>query len=335
MAKTKKYGPFTGMQWIIVAIIGIALISISGGGNILGFEIPEFNITGTQQPVEVPPAQQVPSELIGTCEQSTAINVTYSIFDSIKNGTSLNTDYNIVYYENGVYKGTTSAGSTITAASGSTLTMYLTDSDATHDVYGFVDSVQVGCVPLTLQSTRGMQDGTLSLIVYQSDDVTANTAGAPETLGAGATAQGRLRIKENTDDAYWSTTEGGQKFLIVADINKNAFSNFEVQSVSNGSAVQSTVPVAHTSTDSTNNQLAVAYEVTSDALRDYGIVDVWFRAEALGSINPGTDSNIFFTIFDKEMYQNTVNGSWVIDYANAVTNADIGETNATDTYHIA
>jgi len=326
MAKTKILG-FTAGQILIVALLLVAGIWFAGG------TLP-FSITGQQ--AQVPIAQQVPTELIGTCEQSANVAVTYSVYDSIKNGTSLNSDYNVIVYEDGVYKTMVNAGTAFNVRNSTTLTLYLVDDDATHEVYGFIDSVKVGCSPLTLQSFRGMQDGSLSTIVYNSDDLTANTGAAPEALAVGADATGRLRIKEATVDGYWSTTEGGQKFLITADLNKVVFNDFEVTSVSEGSFAKVSTPAGHTSQDATNNQLSISYEITSDVLRNYGIANVYYRAKALGTTaEPYYDSNLLFRIADKELYQNTSDGKFYIDYYNVVSNADLGETNATDVHHFS
>ena len=322
-------GKIMGMP--IWAALVIAVLAVVVLAPTLGIKLPAFAVSGTGTPA-TPPA--IPANVQETCEGSTGIGVTYTAYDALNPGSAL-TDYNVTYFVNGVLGGVTATGTQFTVASDSVLTLYLQDSSG-HDVYSYIDTVHVGCKPLVLQAAKGMQDGSLTLTVYQSDDITANSEGAPETLGSGADALGRMRVKEATNDAFWSTTEGGQKFLVIADLNSQAFSTFEVTSATPSTAVAKVaVPSGHSSLDTTNCLLSVAYEVTSDNLRDYGVVDVAFRAPAMSGINPGTDSNINITVSDKELYLNTLTGQYMLDYRNAVTNADLGETDATDEYHIA
>jgi hypothetical protein len=179
-----------------------------------------------------------------------------------------------------------------------------------------------------------MQDASLEVTLFKADDISTNTAGSASTIGTGEPVTGRIRIKANTVDGYWSTTEGGQKFLLTMDLNKVSFTDVVLTSVSNGSAARVATPTGHTSGDTTNNQLSISHEITSDALRNYGFVDVYFRADTVSTINPGVDSNITLKIADKEMYQNSNTGIFMIDYYNAVSNADLGESNVTGTFYI-
>ena len=324
-----------GLKLGWVGIILIAAIALFVVAPMLGIStgLPMFSIAGTGQTV---PPQAVPSTPV-SCDSTTTPAVTFTVLDSIKNGTNLTSDYNQYVYVNGFLYSSGAAGTAIAANPNDALTVYFIDADATHDVYGFIETLTVPCQEVvTVNTTRGMQDGSLTTTVYQSDDVTQNTAGAPEAIGAGGTAEGRIRIKEATDDGYWSTNETGQKFLLTTDVNKAIFSDFEITSTSPAvSFVEVSTPSSHTSSDPTNYQLTVSYELEGSLLKDLGLIDIYFRAPALGSVNPTNDANLLFTIMDKELYLNTNTGVWVVDYYNAVTNADVGETNATDVYHIS
>jgi hypothetical protein len=315
------------MGGLAVLVIGL-LLSSMGILNLSAFSVANGQLT-TQ------PQAQDPST-VQTCEGSASLSLTYNIFDETPGNqtTSLNSDYNVVYYENGQYKGMVAAGTAITTVPNATLTLYAIDNDATHDVYGFSDVVTMGCASQTKAAVKGMQDSALTVAMYDisAGTDTENTATAVTALGAGEGIDAKWFVKASTSQARYGTTEGGAKALFVVDYNSLVYKQPIVTSVDGGTASIDVVPNGHVATAVTDNaNTSVAYVITTNNLANLQNIQVYWQAEALtGSTNP--DSNVGVTLYDSEMYQNDA-GQWVVDFRDADSAADLGEANQTDLFY--
>lgn len=318
---------------VLIGILVLAVIVLFASGmglvNLTGFSVANGQLT--QQPLpQAPP--------VNTCEGSANLSLVYNIFDETVGNetTSLNSDYNLVYYENGVYKGMAQAGSTLTFAPNATVTLYAIDDDSTHDVYSFSDVVQMECSSKVAAVNRGMQDSALTVAMYDVSTgiETANTATAVTTLGAGEGIDAQFYAKASTAQARYGTTQEGAKALFVVDYNSLVYKQPKINSVEGGSYAIDVVPNGHISTSVTANANAsVAYVITTNNLANLNSIKINWGAEALtASTNP--DSNVGVTVYDSEMYQSAA-GPWVVGFRNADTAADLGEANQTDIFYTA
>jgi hypothetical protein len=319
--------------WQIIAIVLVLALVAVGLGVV---KLP-FSVAGagqlTQQPTNVTTA-------VGTCETSASLALVYNIFDETAGNstTALNSDYNVIYYFGTSYAGNVAAGSSISVPTNTKVTLYAVDATGAHDVYGFSDSVDMICSGQTLSKTKGMQDSATTVVMYDTSTgiETANAAATPVTLGAGNAAVGQWYVKASTAQARFGTTEGGAKALLVIDYNSLIYKQPTVTSVEGGSASLDVIPNGHNTTAVTGDATSsVAYLISTNNLANLNAIKVNFQAQALtAATNPAaTDGNIGVTLYDSELYQNT-NGQWVVGFRNADTSADLGEANATDTFHV-
>jgi len=326
----------TNTKYLFGGIIALLLVALLAQSGVI--TLPAFSVSNGQL---ITQPQEQDLSVVQTCEGSASLTLTYNIFDETAGNqtTSLNSDYNVVYYENGVYKGMVAAGTAISTVPNATLTLYAIDGDATHDVYGFSDVVQMGCGSQTQASIRGMQDSALTVVMYDMSTgiAVANTAAATTTLGAGEGIDAQWYLKASTAQARYGTTEGGAKALIVLDYNSLVFKQPEIMSVEGGTAVRDVVPNGHIATSVTGSSAnaSVAYIVTTENLANLNSIKVNWRAEALtGTTNASTaDGNVGITVYDSEMYQNDA-GAWVVGFRNADDGTDLGETNQTDVFYV-
>ncbi len=319
---------------ITYVLIAILLIGALFVGGVL--KLPAQSIGGGQATTQPEQAQAVP-----TCEQSTALTLTYSVFDETagNTATSLNSDYNLVYYFGSAYAGNIAAGSSITGIpTGTTVTIYAVDAGGAHDVYGFNDVVQMGCKSEAKSVPRGMQDSAVTVVMYDvSTGIEAvNTDTAPVTLGAGQAVDAQWYVKASTSNARFGTTQEGAKALLVIDYNGLIYKQPVISSIEGGVASVDVVPNGHVSTAVTANATtSVAYLITTNNLANNKHIKINFKADTLtASVNPAaTDGNIGVTLYDSEQYQK-LDGTWVVGFRNADTGADLGEPNATDIFHV-
>lgn len=330
----KKQSPY-----LVPGLIVVALVL---GGAYMGYIDLPFAVSGTE--TTVTPGDGVAPESI-VCTSNTTPTVTYNVFDETpgNEAASLSSDYNCNYYRNGVFASEATCGGTFDASPGDQITVYAEDIDTTHDVYGFSDAFVVGCQEVVTKSVnKGMQDGAISLTIYDvsSGTDTANAIGSETAIGAGGTIDSKINLRETTRNARWGTSEGGVRHLVVFDYNSDGTKQPEIVSLSEGSYSAASVPIGHKSTD-VNSALdsSVAYEITSDVLKDIGAVEIFWQAEASGAtVNPpvlaGVGNTVAITVYDLEMYQKD-NGTWVTDYRDADDGSNLGETNGTDQFHFS
>jgi len=190
---------------IYALVVMVVALSVAYFG---GIKFP-FAVTGTEKEVISSNGGELP---VAPCDTTQPVSLTYSIFDETpgNESASLSSDYNVNIYVDGVFLQETTAGTAVDVPAGKTVTIYAEDVDSTHDVYGFSDSFQSGCNGILPKSvTKGMQDGSLTLTVYDisGGTDTANAAGSETAIGACGTIDSKLNIRETTRNARWGTNE--------------------------------------------------------------------------------------------------------------------------------
>lgn len=336
-----KKGKPNYAMWALIGIV--ALFGASYLGLIQLPTTTQAIIPGTGTDTSTTPITPVAPPVQGCLADTDGKSLNFLVLDEINPGTDLTNDYNAIVYR--VSGGTETVLSNAPAttqltkvACGDQLKIVFTDADSTHDVAGFIETYSVGNEETqVVQVAKGRQDTALSTVVYQSDYITANNGGSPQAYAAAADMKGRLDITASTSGGAWSTAQDGAKLLLVFDYNVITTSKVEVTNVSNGSYNNGAgVPSGHSSTSVVSSSRASdATEITSNVLKDGDELEIKFTASALPTYDPNTDSNIGITIYDKELVKNTDTGVWEIVYRNQVSNADVGETNVTDIFHVS
>lgn len=338
MAKQK----ISGAMWIVIILLIVAVLF---GAGILQYGAGgiSFSLAGAGQGSTLQPSQQTSPNLVKTCEQSTSLSFTPTVLDKTPGytGSDLSSDYNVVYFVNGQGGTTVNAATSITGVpTNSRVLLYLIDKDATHDVYGSSYAFDMGCTPKgVINIPQGMQDASLTTVVYDttSGTETANTATAMTTLGAGATARGQLFVRADTARAYYGTSEGGSAALLSIDYNSSVYKKPMIASIVGGSASDYTgTPVNHTVTSVVTTATQTAYYlISTDNLANGNSIAVnWYVDPLTATSNPsGADANIGFTLFDSELYLRS-NGDWEVGFTNADDGSALGETDATDIFYV-
>ena len=316
----------------LIALVGVGMIMF-GGGQLLA-------VTPTQQLDQPGP----PAGILGTCESSTALTLTYNVFDEnpLNQSVSRNADYNVSYYFDGEFAGVvTSAGQISTVVPVNTkVDLFLTDNTDVNgtNAYGFSDSVQMGCRSQSIAVTKGMRTGALTSTMFDisSGTQTVNTVGATTAFGAGATLDYEWFNKVSTVNTRFGTTEGGAKALFVMDYNPSVEKAPTVTEVSSGTFAISTVPNGHVSNQVVSTATtSVAYLITTDRLSQLRSLSIKGQLTALtASSNPtSADGNVGFTLYDSQMYQDD-STMWVVGFRDVNDGIDKGRANITDTFHV-
>lgn len=330
------------IKLLIYATLAVALLALVGVGLMF------FDGFGQGQLFAVTPTQLLdqpgpPVGILGTCESSTDLTLTYNVFDEnpLNQGTSRNADYNVSFYFDGTF-----AGSTATAGEISTIVpvntkvdLFLTDNTDANgtNAYGFSDSVQMGCRSQSVAVTKGARTGALTSAMFDvsSGTDTANTVGAATAFGAGATLDYKWFNKVSTVNTRFGTTEGGAKALLVMDYNPAVEKAPTVTEVSDGTFAISTVPNGHVSNQIVSSATtSTAYLITTDRLSQLRSLSIKGQLTALtASSNPtSADGNVGFTLYDSQLYQDD-STLWVVGFRDINDGIDKGRANITDTFH--
>ena len=316
-----------------VDIVPILLVAIVVGGG-------AFLLAGGQLPFQVTqPGDVQPLDIVCTADVTPEIIITAS--DEINAGTTY-TDLNAVTSLNGAFAGiqTLSTDNSIDASAGNSYVIYLINDTATHDYYPQVLSGNVDCAERTLVASKIKLGGAITTSIFNDDDTTTNTIGAPQAIGTGENVSFRIRIRQTTNDAFFGGGYSEKGIGFILDYNKNATDTVEVIGLStkSGNPVNPVLigtPGGHTSQDTTNALGTKTYDTGVSQLKDAGdFFEVAVNFTASNVQNPGTDSNMFIRIVDPVLYQNN-SGEWKVDYFDEDSLADLGETNGTDTIHVS
>jgi len=319
----------------IIIVLVVIMIAVVAGSSMGYLHLPQAIGGGanTTQPEQAS---------VATCEQSTSLNLSNNVFDSTpgNQSTSLNSDYNILYFFGSNYAGSVAAGTQITGIpSGTTVTLYAisgTKLGVGTTAYNFSKVVQMGCKSDTVMLSGAEQSAITSAMydISTGTDV-ANSSTAATAVGAGQTAKAKLYVQASTANKRYGTTELGAKVLAVFDYNNLDWKQPVVDSVDGGTAVLDVVPNGHSNNAVTADGTAsVAYLVTTNNLVNNGSVTIKFHADALtATTNPtAADGNIGVTLYDSQMYQK-LDGTWVVGFRNADSGTDLAATNATKVFY--
>lgn len=277
------------------------------------------------------PGSGQPTSFVCTGDVTPEISV--SLLDEINPGTT-RTDVNGVLYLNGQYGAsqTLSSDAKFDAGANDSYVLYLINSTSTFNYYPTVIEGNVDCTELDTRTGTIKLAGALSTTVFNEDDV-ANTQAAPEPLGVGDSHTFRVRVKQSTNDAFWS---GGYDELgigIIVDYNNIATDEIQLSGLGGVTMTKIGNPSGHTSQDTTNALKTETYNTSVKELKDAGgQFEFNVNFVASGTHNPNQDSNVFIEVADAVLYQDAA-GTWRVDYYDIDSLADLGKTNATDTIH--
>lgn len=254
------------------------------------------------------------------CTSNVSPELQVKLFDSIAGGTE-RTDVNGSLYLNGNYsaKQTLSTDATFDAAAGDAYVIYLTGSTNNTTRFGKILTGTVPCQELTVLGDTIDTVGTPTLQAFNGDDDLINSATDALALGSGETASFRLRVKENTADAWVSPTHSNAPApIMVVDANfASIFSSVRPA----GSYSATEVPEGHTVPSYATASKAYIVNETK-GLKDFAYADIQMQAEAKSGVNP-SDQNFLVTLYQPQLIQDTDTGAWVWAYRNPVGGAAI------------